>query len=155
MFPESVSPEEQQKIDKEFRKLRFERLKERSQAEVNLSRIMQMKIRLQNYFTQNGFTDQFSFANQLSIYIGITGLKKKEFANIISIHPTKLSRLIKGVDAPNIDLMFRLAIHSNDEIPAFYWWRLYAREFENSIRKDIKRKVEEAEKVKSSMKFRA
>ncbi|MFK8164975.1 MAG: helix-turn-helix domain-containing protein, partial [Lewinella sp.] len=112
-------------------------------------------IKLQNYFSQEVYTDQFSFANQLNVYIDITGLKKKDFADNISLHPTKLSRLVKGVDSPNIDLMFRLAIHSNDEIPAFYWWRLYARELEDSIRKDIKRKVEETEKVKSSMKFRA
>ena len=82
-------------------------------------------------------------------------IRDRAIADNLNIHPTKLSRLINGKENPNIELMYRLEEHSGGELPAFYWWRLHAKELEHKIRTDLEKKLEEAKKVKNALHIRA
>ena len=132
-----MEPEEQKKADAEFLRIRLERLKNMSVQEILVSRILQMKFLMKAYFREEKFDPNFSFANQLKAYINITNRSNKEIAENLDIHPTKLSRVLNGKENPNIELMYRLGKHSDEEIPAYYWWRLFARQLENKIKTDL------------------
>jgi transcriptional regulator with XRE-family HTH domain len=155
IFSVELPKDEQAKANEEFLKLRFERLNSMSQGERVSMNLFALKLRIRQYFEQSKFQDEFSFSKQLRKYIEITGRNNEEIANNLGIHKTKLSRIINDRDNPNIDLMYRLEEHSGGELPAFYWWRLYARGLEQKIRTDYNKKKEQAEKVENPIKKRA
>lgn len=155
VFNETLDPKEQKKVNEEFRKLRLERLKNMSPAEILVSDLMKMKLLIKEYFKKERFDPAYSFANQLRHYISITNRNNKEIADNLSIHTTKLSRILNNKENPNIELMYRLEEHSNGEIPAYYWWRLYARQLEHLIKTDLEKQLTEAAKVKDSLNLSA
>ena len=148
---EELSPGEQKQANEEFLRLRLERLKQASPQEKLLSKLLQMKYLMQAYFRIEKFDPAFSFSKQLKQYVNISERSNKEIAGHLSVHPTKLSRLLNGKENPNIEFMYRLEKHSGGELPAHYWWRLFAREFEYEIKMDLETKLEEAEQVKQSL----
>lgn len=155
VFSVELSKKEQAEANEEFLKLRFERLNSMSNEErVNMNLFAQ-KLKIRKYFDQSKYQEDFSFSNQLRKYIEITGRKNEVIAKNLGIHKTKLSRIINERDNPNIDLMYRLEEHSGGELPAFYWWRLYARGLEHKIRTDYNKKKEQAGKVENPIKERA
>ena len=155
VFNEDLNPEEQKKVDEEFRRIRMERLKNMSESDILTANLIKIKLRIKDYFKRSKFEEKFSFSNQLKEYIKITKRSNKEIAENLNIHQTKLSRVINGKENPNVELMYRLEEHSGVELPAFYWWRLYSKELEHKIRTDLEKKLEEAKKVKGSLPVRA
>ncbi|MCB0597509.1 MAG: helix-turn-helix transcriptional regulator [Lewinellaceae bacterium] len=155
VFNEDLNPEEQKKVDEEFRRIRMERLKNMSESDILTANLIKIKLRIKDYFKRSKFEEKFSFSNQLKEYIKITKRSNKEIAENLNIHQTKLSRVINGKENPNVELMYRLEEHSGGELPAFYWWRLYSKELEHKIRTDLEKKLEEAKKVKGSLPVRA
>ncbi len=155
LINETLEPEEQKKAVEEFRRLRLERLKSMSEQEILISKVLQMKFLLKSYFQEDNFDPNFSFANQLKAYINITNRSNKEIAENLDIHPTKLSRILNEKENPNIELMYRLGKHSDEEIPAYYWWRIYSKQFENKIKTDLEKKLNETKKVKGQLDIRA
>ncbi|MEN0049317.1 MAG: helix-turn-helix transcriptional regulator [Bacteroidota bacterium] len=153
VFNETLTPEEQKTVDEAFRKIRLERLKNMSEAEILFGNLMKFKLRLQDYFKRKGFEAPFSFSSQLKNYIRLSKKNNKDFADNIGIHPTTLSRIANGKENPNTALMYRLEKHSNGEIPAHFWWKLHARELEHAIRTDLEQKIQEGEKVKEVLVF--
>ena len=155
VFNEVLEDREQREAEEEFRKLRAERLKKMTSHEILVSNVLQMKYLLQAYFKADNYDSTYSFSNQLRNYISITKRSNKEIAGNLDIHPTKLSRILNGKENPNIELMYRLGRHSDGELPAYYWWRLYSQELENKIKKDLEKKMEESRKVKDHLDIRA
>ena len=155
VFNEDLNPEEQRKVEEEFRRIRMERLKNMSESDILTANLIKIKLRIKDYFKRSKFEEKFSFSNQLKEYIKITKRSNKEIAENLNIHQTKLSRVINGKENPNVELMYRLEEHSGGELPAFYWWRLYSKELEHKIRTDLEKKLEEAKKVKGSLPVRA
>jgi plasmid maintenance system antidote protein VapI len=154
LFNEKLGAKEQKDIDEEFKIIRLMHLNNMSAQAKLAGSVFQMKILMKKYFGQEVFNEQYSFSNQLKKYIKLTGRNNKEIAQNLDIHPTKLSRIINGRDNPNIELMYRLEKHSDGELPAHFWWRLYSRELEYQIRTDLKKKLEEAGKVKDYLVIR-
>lgn len=137
--------------DKEFREIRLRRLRSMSNAERLFGKLMQLKYRIVSYIESSEFHENYSFSNQLKEYSKIIDRSNKQFAADLSIHHTKISKLINGKENPNIELMYRLEEHSNGEIPAHHWWRLYAKELEYKILTDLDKRVEESKKVSNSI----
>ncbi len=155
VFNETLDPSEQKKAMEEFRKLRLEQLKNMSETEILTGNLMRMKLLINDYFKTTSYNPTFSFANQFRNYIKISKRSNKEIADDLGIHATKLSRILNEKENPNVDLMYRLEEHSNGELPAFYWWRIHARQLEHKIKTDLQKKMEEALKVKNALKFSA
>jgi len=155
VFNETLSPDEQKEVDEEFRKLRMAQLKNISEEAILEANLVKLSGQLRNYFQRNKFEEAFSFANQLKTYIKITKRNNKVIAANLNIPPTILNRIINGKENPTIELMYRLEEHSSGELPAFYWWRLHAKELEHQIRTDLEKKLEEAKKVKDALHLRA
>lgn len=155
VFNVQLPKEEQKAAHAEFLKLRLERLKNRTPQQILSSRLMRMKILMQDYFKTSAYDSSFAFSKQLAAYIELTGQNKKDFAADLDIHPTKLSRMLNDSENPNVELMYRLEKHSNEELPAFYWWRLHSRKLEHLIKTDLEKRLEEGGKVKNVLPLRA
>ncbi len=154
-FNETLSAQEQKKVDEEFIRIRLDRLNSMTPKEILIGNMMQMKLLIKRYFQQDTYDELYGFSNQLKKYIKLTNRNNKEIAENLDIHPTKLSRILNGRENPNIELMYRLEKHSDGELPAHYWWRLYSRELENQIRTDLEKKMKEGDKVSDYLEIRA
>ena len=152
---DSLSKEEQKKVDREFRELRLQQLKNLSPEEILYGKLMKLKLRIKGYIAKNKFTEEYNFSSQLKLYSKIINRTNKEFAEDLGVHQTKLSRILNGRENPNVELMYRLEEHSSGEIPAHYWWRIYSLELEHQIRTDLEKKVKESKKVKNQVSIRA
>ena len=155
VFPDDLSEQEKKEIEEEFRELRLKSLKERTEGQRLLAELMRMKLLIRDYLERSGFEEGYSFYNQLEQYIKILGRRKKDFANEIDLHPTKLSRLLNNRENPNVELAYRLEKHCGNVIPAIYWWRLHSKRLEEEIKTDEKKRKIESSKVKNNLKFRA
>lgn len=155
VFPADLEQQEKESIEAEFRALRLKSLQESSDEQKLLAALMRMKLLIKDYLEHSDFEQEFSFARQLEAYIKIIGRSHKDFANEIDLHPTKLSRLLSGRGNPTNELVYRLEKHCGNIIPAIYWWKLYAKQLEDVIRKDELLRNLEWNKVKNNLKFRA
>lgn len=154
IFRSTMTEDEQAEADKEFRKHRFELLKNMSDEQVLHGELLRTKYLMKDYFNQNFFMEEYSFSNQLRKYISLLNRTMADFASDIDIHKTKLSRILNGRENPNIDLMYRLEQHSGKIIPATYWYKLHSRKLEEEIKRNDKKRMDEYKKVKNGLKFK-
>ena len=150
----TMTEEEREQADAEFRRLRFEQMKNRSDEQILQSELMRMRLLMKEYFKQASFIESYSFSNQLKKYIELLKKTQKEFATDIDIHKTKLSRILNDRKNPNIELMYRLEHHSGKMIPATYWFRLHSRKMEQEIKVNQEVRSQEAKRVKNQLSFR-
>ncbi|MEZ4830363.1 MAG: helix-turn-helix transcriptional regulator [Bacteroidia bacterium] len=150
----TLTAEEKNQAEVEFKKLRMQTLKSMSDEQVLQSELIRMRVLMKDYFKQNIFLPDFSFANQLKKYIDLLNISHTQFAADINIHKTKLSRIINSKENPNIELMYRLEIHSGSMIHATYWYRLYSKKVEEEIKTDEDKRSLESGNVKNELKFK-
>jgi hypothetical protein len=145
VFPVSLSPEEQQAAADEL-KLARERNSAPFTAEDQL-RLGLQRLRFMMDAYSKGERPQagYGFGYFLKAYIALQNKKMKDFAAEISIDPTLLSQLIHHKrEAPEY-IYFRLEIHSNQFIPADYWYRAAEKQKEHNIKTDkLRRKKQQA-----------
>lgn len=154
IFRGTLSGKEKEEADKEFLRLRLQKLKEKSDEQILQGELIRMKLLMQDYFNQNMFDNKYSFANQLKQYITILKKSHTNFASDIDIHKTKLSRLLNSRENPNIELMYRLEMHSDKIIPATYWYKLHSLKLEHEINMNKEKRAEEYKRVKNVLKFK-
>ena len=94
VFRSSMTDEEKEEADQEFKKLRLQQLQAMSDEQILQSELMRMKLLIKDYLQQSEFLPGFSFANQLTKYIQLLKITHTQFAENINIHKTRLSRLI-------------------------------------------------------------
>ncbi len=65
------------------------------------------------------------------------------------MHYTKLSRLLNDKELPNLDILYRIEIHTGKVISALRWWKLMIKKMEMDIRLDETARMEAAAKVEN------
>lgn len=95
--------------------------------------MLQLKFRLEEYIDNREFDDKLTFGYFLKEYLQLIHKKRNEFAAEIDIHETLLSQLINNHRAPSESVIIRLELHSNNAIPATYWYRLVEKQKEHFI----------------------
>ncbi len=155
MIPQDLTPEEKEKANEELRAFRFKMLKEQTEDKRIYSDLLRFKYIIEDYIKENIFDEDKTFGKHLEEYIRILKRTKKRLSEDLSIHYTRLSRIINDREEPNIELMYRLEKHSANLIPALYWWKLVTRKQEHIIKQDKKTRKREASKVKNGIQFRA
>lgn len=153
VFRSTMTVAEKEAAEAEFRKLRFEQLKNMSDEQRLKGELFRMQLLMDDYFKQTAYIETFSFANQLKAYIDLLKKTHTSFAKDIGIHKTKLSRILNNKEKPNIELMYRLERHSGKMLPAIYWFRLHTKQLENRIKKDEEKRLEEYGKVRNELCF--
>jgi len=153
VFPHGLSKEEKALADEKLRKLRFELLKNRKKEDKIYSDLVRLWILIKEYVKTEIYNPSQSFGFYLGEYISIIRKSKKEFAQDLNIHYTRLSRILNNREEPNIEMCYRLEKHSGELIPALLWWKLMIKKQEYLILQDHETRKIEAAKVKNEFKF--
>ncbi len=133
LVSDSSKGEEDIRAREEFVKLRLARKNALTEKEKLFSDILALKYNMKSYLNKANFEPQNSFGNYLKNYLKIVGRTQKNLSEEIDIHPSRLSRIIKGKERVGKSLAYRLETHSGDLIPAIFWWKLFQKEVEQEI----------------------
>jgi hypothetical protein len=132
----TLTPTQQKEADRHLAEAR-KKSKKNMTEEVRVGLIQfHIRFRIEGYLQSKEYDPKMSFGYFLKKYVDSLNIKRKEFAEQISIDETLLSQLINMHRLPPDYLAIRLEIHSNNKIPADYWYKLAEREKEHYIRTD-------------------
>lgn len=151
VFPHDLSPEEKTKVDAELREYRFKRLENATESQRILADLMRLRIQIEKYVKKETYQEEKSFGHFLKQYLKIIDKKRKVFAKDIDVHYTKLSRLINNKETPNLDILYRLEIHSDKLISALLWWKLVMKKMEYDIQQDKGARLAAERKVENRL----
>lgn len=152
LIPADLSKEEQEEADRQMRAIRMERLRSMTEEDQILSDVMRLKFQIEGYVKKGDFSFEKTFGKYLEEYIRILKKSRREIAEDLSIHYTKLSRIINDKEEPNVELSYRLEKHSGNLIKAITWWKLIIKKQEFVISEDDKTRSIEQNKVKNYLK---
>jgi hypothetical protein len=137
LFPTIKSKKQEEKDAREFgaylTKLRAQRTPEQQWFFRMLPKMTQLKKEMRDYVNVKQNDNGKRFGYFLSKYIEMLEKKNKDFAKDISIKPTELSQLLNHHRNPNIKILIRLEIHSDNNIPAYLWFKVLEKEKEHEI----------------------
>ena len=153
VFPDVLTGKAKQEADKEFVRLRMEMLKNRTEEQKIYSDLVRLWILIKDYVKAAIYNPSQSFGFYLGEYITAVRKSKKEFAQDLNIHYTRLSRILNNREEPNIEMCYRLEKHSGELIPALLWWKLMIMKQEYLILQDSETRKIEAAKVSNALKF--
>ncbi|MEM6261960.1 MAG: hypothetical protein AAGI38_05595 [Bacteroidota bacterium] len=152
LIPADLTKEEQAEADRQMREIRMERLQNMTEEDRILADVMRLRFQMEGYIKKGKFSFEKTFGKYLEEYIRIVKKSRKEIAEDLSIHYTKLSRIINDKEEPNVELAYRLEKHAGSLIKAITWWKLIIKKQEFIISMDAKTKRIEQEKVKNHLK---
>lgn len=155
LIPADLTKEERVKANAEIREYRMKLLAQMTDEDRILSDVMRLRFQIENYLKDEEFSKEKTFGKFLAEYIRILNRSKKEMADNLALHYTKLSRIVNDKEEPNIELCYRLEKHSSDLILAKIWWKLIIKKQEFTLSEDKKTKKAEQKKVKNPIKVRA
>ena len=112
---------------------------------------MRLRFQMERYVNTGVFSFDKTFGKYLEEYIRILNKPRKDFAEDLSIHYTKLSRVINDKEEPNIGMAYRLEKHSGYLINARLWWKLTIKKQEFIIAQDDTTRKEEQKKVSNAL----
>ncbi len=151
LVPADLTEKERKNLAKEMKEIRLQKLGETSEEDQILSDVMRLRFQIEDYIRKQGFSFQKTFGKYLEEYIRIVKKSRKEIAEDLSIHYTKLSRIINDKEEPNIEICYRLEKHSAYLIKAELWWKLIIKKQEFILLKDDETRSIEQQKVKNSL----
>ena len=115
-------------------KARELRLMSRSNHDIMLARLLQLKLKIDDYLNSPYFDLQDSFSSFLRMYVDIIYDKRKNFAIDMSIKPLLLSQVLNNHRDPQEKFMLRLIVHSENsfkevcEFDQKIWYRIFYKE---------------------------
>jgi hypothetical protein len=148
IFPSHLSKEEQKRVEEQISDFRQVRSKNTTDEDRYLSRVLHLKYMIEDYLRSNDYNKKYTFSYFLREYILSLNKKNTEFSKEICLHVTQLSRLLNNRDEPNKKILFRLEIHSNNWIPALYWYKIIVKQKELNIINEKSLRISERKKVK-------
>jgi len=136
IFPVKLTLKQKKEAATQLAEARKKTQAEMTEKDRLISRLLQFRFQLENYIDGNSFDPGFTFSHFLKEYVTILNKKRKVFAEEISIDETMLSQFINMHRMPPDYMAIRLELHSNNTIPAEYWYRLVEIQREYQIKTD-------------------
>ncbi len=142
VYPVTLTSAQKKEAAEQLAVARKKGQKEISKNDKLSLQLFQLKFQLENYFENKDFNHEFTFGYFLKHYVDLLQIKRKDFADQISIDETMLSQFINMHRMPPEYIAIRLEIHSNNTIPATYWFKLVQKQREHELKtdKEIRRK---------------
>jgi len=151
VLPVTLTAAQKAEASNQLAEHRAKRRAERSVDTQLKVKLMQLKLRLENYIYSDQYDPKCTFGDFLSQYLLIVNKKHKDFAHDIKIHETLLSNIIKNRREPSQFIFIRLELHSNNTIPALYWYKLIEKETEHQLKTDTALRKKESQYVTSKL----
>jgi plasmid maintenance system antidote protein VapI len=151
LIPADLTSEEEKQMAEEMKAIRLQRLREVTDQDQILADVMRLRFQMERYVNTGVFSFDKTFGKYLEEYIRIFNKSRKDIAEDLSIHYTKLSRVINDKEEPNIGMAYRLEKHSGYLINARLWWKLTIKKQEFIIAQDDTTRKEEQKKVSNAL----
>jgi len=119
---------------KNLMQARLERLNNLSRNQIVQAKLLQLKLKMQEYLSQPVYEEFNFFTSFLSNYIDTIYEKRTMFAKDINITPVSLSQILNNHREPKEEFMFRLMLHSEltfknvCEFQKKTWYQVYYHE---------------------------
>jgi plasmid maintenance system antidote protein VapI len=149
--PQRLTKQQQKEAASQLANVRAVSQKEMTDADRMVANLLQLRFQLEDYIGNEKFNADKTFGFFLKGYLLVIQKKRNEFAAEISIHETLLSQLINNHREPDENIIIRLELHSNNTIPAAYWYRLVKKQKEHTIQTDQKLRKREKKFVKKQL----
>jgi hypothetical protein len=113
---------------------RLMRMKNLSKDEVNRAKLMQLKLKMEEYLKQPVYDDKNHFSDFLKTYIDTIYTARNKFAKDINITPIRLSQVLNNHRDPKDEFILKLMIHSEKvfknicDFQKKTWYRVYYHE---------------------------
>ena len=130
VFPTKLSAKQQKTADLQLAEARKRIQEQITETEKLTGRLMGLKFQMEDYFRADKLDSERSFGYFLKLYIKLLNKKRRGFAGEIGIDETLLSQLINHHRNPSDYMPIRLELHSNNSIPAEYWFRIIEKDRE-------------------------
>ena len=110
---------------------RLKRMKNLSKDQIIRARLMQLKLKMEEYIKRPVYDNRNYFSEFLAVYIDTVYPKRSVFARDIDITPVRLSQVINSHREPKDEFIMRLMIHSEkvySNICQFHkkiWYQVY------------------------------
>lgn len=142
IFPITLTLDQRMEAAEQLSAARKKGQKEMTKDDRLSLNVLQLKFQLEDYIQNKEFNPGLTFGHFLKKYVDLLNIKRKMFADEISIDETLLSQFINQHRMPPEYMAIRLEIHSNNSIPATYWFKLVEkqREHELNSNKDLRKK---------------
>ena len=139
-FPEFGVDSRYKSIDKKLSEgknimeARLKRLKGLSRNQIIKAKLLQLKLKMEDYIKQPVYEEYNFFTNFLSNYIDTIYEKRVMFAKDINITPVSLSQILNNHREPKEEFMLRLMLHSEltfkniCEFQKKTWYQVYYHE---------------------------
>lgn len=155
LIPQDLTEKEKEAANEEMRRIRLKLLSEQTEEQRIFSDLLRFKYQLEDYLKKGVFNEEKTFGNYLNEYVRILKKTKKELANDLSTHYTRMSRIFNDKEDPNVELTYRLERHSGKLIPAVLWWKILIKKQEFEIKKNQESREQEWSKVRNALEIRA
>ena len=113
---------------------RLERMKNLSEDDILRAKLVQLKLKMEDYLKNPVCNDYNFFTESLTSYIDTVYSKRSAFASDIDITPVRLSQVLNNHRDPHDDFMLRLMVHSERtyqnvcDFPQKTWYQVYYQE---------------------------
>jgi len=93
---------------------RLERMKNLSEDQIIKAKLLQLKLRMEEYIKKPVYKEHNSFTEFLKSYIDTIYSKRIHFARDVNIRPVLLSQVLNNHREPKEEFILRLMIHSEE-----------------------------------------
>ena len=113
---------------------RLERMQNLSKEQILRAKLLQLKLKMENYLQEPVYDSQNHFARFLETYIDAIYSKRSDFAEDINVTPNFLSKVINSHREPKEEFILKLMIHSEKvfkKVGEFHnqtWYQIYFHE---------------------------
>lgn len=149
MIPADLTEVEAAKLHEEMQQIRRKKLRSMTETDQLLGDVMRLRFDIETYLRKGRFSFDKTFGKYLGAYIHLIKKSRREIATDLSIHYTKLSRILNDKEEPNVELIYRLAKYSGNLIKTELWWQLMIKKQEFILLMDQETRKREASKVKN------
>jgi hypothetical protein len=113
---------------------RLAKMKNLSKDQIIRAKLMQLKLKMEEYIKEPIYDDRNHFSDFLKIYVDTIYSTRNQFAHDINITPIRLSQVINNHREPKDEFIQRLMIHSEMvykticKFPKSTWYKVYFHE---------------------------
>lgn len=137
IFPVALTTRQQKEAKEQLANARVKNAEEMTENDRLSLQLLQLKFQVEDYIQNKEFNPELTFGYFLKQYVDLFRVKRKDFADEISIDTALLSQFINEHRMPPDYIAIRLEIHSNNAIPATYWVKLVEKQKEFALNTDL------------------
>lgn len=153
VFKNPIPEEKKQEAANELAEARKRNSENLTEKQKLYAKVLQLRFLMEDYVKSDVYDENRTFASFLKTYINLIYTVNKKFAEDIDLNQGELSLILKERRLPTDKIFVRLAIHSNNLIPALSWFKVVEKQREYELEKDVAFRHEQKKHVKNRLEF--